>query len=518
MNEAKSKYPPSPATPDDLFTPGVADPVGDLVKSLPPLPPVIRYYDEFDERVRSIPEFRTSNKLQLSHNGRVVYIDLAQCSPDWSLLLKHIMAFMLNNSLAIGTIICYILPIRCLEQRDLSLLLTSGPRGIKETWSHLRSYYSNRNQAFFASLKHLLYMLCKYHLSGWAEPYADFISTKLPLPHKDKFATVRSGDAFLTVTEEAAIVRYLDEVSAFLMQNCGDISDHDLHSAGMLVCAYQLGMRPVQIASVTKRDVRVWHHSETQHPSVHIIFKMLKQKGRFNGFPLSRKIHEKWCLIFNEIVTRNQLRDGGKLFFGVRSNHEATQRILSLASAITGAETSATDLRHTAAQRLADAGASNEELAEFLGHSDSSTCLVYYRTSYNQTERVNRAFEKSVIYQNVVQIARDKYISDAELKRLKGDQQIAGVVFGAPIAGIGACLCGQPQCPSNPVTACYTCPKFIPCNDLSVHTRVLDSVRDTISMFEHFSRGENHAPAAEQLTATVIAIEEVIEDLEGAYT
>jgi hypothetical protein len=37
-------------------------------------------------------------------------------------------------------------------------------------------------------------------------------------------------------------------------------------------------------------------------------------------------------------------------------------------------------------------------------------------------------------------------------------------------------------------------------------------------MFEHFSRGENHAPAAEQLNATVVAIEEVIEDLEGAHT
>jgi hypothetical protein len=192
-------------------------------------------------------------------------------------------------------------------------------------------------------------------------------------------------------------------------------------------------------------------------------------------------------------------------------------RIRFLASAITGSQTSATDLRHTAAQRLADAGASNEELAEFLGHSDSSTCLVYYRTSYNQAERVNRAFAKSAIYQKVAQIAQNKYISEAELKQLKDDQQIAGVFFGVPIAGIGACTCGQPLCPSNPVTACYTCPKFLPCNDLSVHTSLLKSVRHTISMFEHFSRGESHAPAAGQLSATVMAIEEVINDLEGAH-
>jgi len=48
---------------------------------------------------------------------------------------------------------------------------------------------------------------------------------------------------------------------------------------------------------------------------------------------------------------------------------------------ITGVRRTATDLRHSAAQRLVDAGASVEEVAEFLGHSYWDTSLIYFNAS-----------------------------------------------------------------------------------------------------------------------------------------
>ncbi|MBP0657292.1 site-specific integrase, partial [Mycobacterium tuberculosis] len=77
---------------------------------------------------------------------------------------------------------------------------------------------------------------------------------------------------------------------------------------------------------------------------------------------------------------------------------------------------------HTAAQRLVDAGASQEELAEFLGHSDMTTALVYYETSANQAERVNKALGISEIYQRVARIAHNRFIGPEELAQLKESQ------------------------------------------------------------------------------------------------
>ena len=122
----------------------------------------------------------------------------------------------------------------------------------------------------------------------------------------------------------------------------------------------------------------------------------------------------------------------------------------------------ATDLRHTAAQRLVDAGATEEELAAFLG-TWLGTGLIYFGASASQAERVNRALGISTIYQRVAKIAHDRFISPEELADLKGDQQIAGVPHGIPIAGIGG-PCRAAKLPVQPhhvllrlpqVHACY---------------------------------------------------------------
>jgi hypothetical protein len=80
---------------------------------------------------------------------------------------------------------------------------------------------------------------------------------------------------------------------------------------------------------------------------------------------------------------------------------------------------------------------------------------VYFQTSANQAERVNKALGISPIYRQLAKIAHDRFISPKELADLKGEQQIAAVPHGIPISGIGGCSSGQPACLFNPVTSCY---------------------------------------------------------------
>jgi len=210
---------------------------------------------------------------------------------------------------------------------------------------------------------------------------------------------------------------------------------------------------------------------------------------------MTRKIKREWASIIVQLYLRAQGKglSGADRLFEVSSAGETAAAIRKLATEIVGVVVSATYLRHTAAQRLVDAGANQEELAEFLGHSDITTGLVYYQTSANQAERVNKALGISEVYRRVAKIAHDRFISPEELAKLKGEQQIAGVPHGIPNAGIGGCGSGQPTCPYNPVTSCYGCPKFMPVTDLALHWRVLEDMRGVVTFFAEASRGDSHS-------------------------
>jgi hypothetical protein len=230
-----------------------------------------------------------------------------------------------------------------------------------------------------------------------------------------------------------------------------------------------------------------------------------------------RRIKQDWARLFLALqeVRQSQSVDAADRLFRVASSKEVQERLGKLLKSLTGGNHVATDLRHAAAQRLVDAGASHEELAEFMGHSDVRTGLVYYEASSTQAERVNKALGLSEIYRAVAKIAHDRFISSDELTRLKEDQQIAGVPHGMPISGIGGCTSGQPACPYNPITSCYGCRKFMPVHDKAVHERVLSDFRGVVNLFRQSSRGDANSPAYLQLQRTINDVQVVIEEIEG---
>lgn len=494
------------------------DVIDEVVAALPMLPPVIRYYDDFDDVQHSIRDPAGQFVFELAINGRTIRIDFRRFAGNHALLLKHVFLFLLGEDLSVSTAANYLVAAPHLALDDVIDIVCAGPIGIAPVWARLR--VREMPLAVYILAKALLRLLCRHRLRSWSDTYDTYITTTLPLPARDAYAGVRSGDVFLGADEEAAIVRYLDDMAAALRSPVDTSPAHDdVCDAGMLLCAYQFAMRPIQIAMLTMRNVRIWQDAPDGPPTVHLSFHMAKQQSDSKRKPLTRRVKREWAPIFVALNARRHAEGlaGAARFFAVESSYEAGTRIAALVRRLIGSDDlgTATDLRHTAAQRLVDAGASHEELAEFMGHSHVQTGLVYYATSASHAERVNRALGASDIYRRVAKIAHDRFISPEELTLLKGEQQIAGVPHGIPIAGIGGCSSGQPACPYNPITSCYGCRKFMPLYDKAMHERVLADMREVVVFFDQSSRGDARSPAYLQLQRTIAEIQAVIAELEG---
>jgi len=484
-----------------------------IVAQLPLLPPVIRYYDDFDERQRSIRDPATAKCFAVHVDGRVVNVGFDHLPEQLAPLIKHVFLYLLSEGLAPSSASMYALGSKAIGEAGIVSLLGVTPTAIGSFWAD----FSARDlpAEAYACAKSILRLLCKYRLNQWADSYHGVISA-LPLPFKDKYAVVRSGDAFISVADEAAVVRFLDEASIRAKKSL--LALEDVQDAAMLLCAYQFAMRPIQIAMLTFRDVKVRRDDVGMFAAVHITFRMAKQRSSSAAKPLLRRVKHEWTPLFVEIDRHFQANgdDAGARVFGATSANEASRRIGSLLRGHLELGATAVNLRHTAAQRLVDAGASQEELAEFLGHCDVTTALVYYETSANQAERVNKALGISEIYQRVARIAHDRFISLEELAHLKESQQIGGAPHGVPIAGIGGCTSGQAACPYNPILSCYGCRKFMPIHDVQMHSRVLADFRGVARFFHESSRGDVASPAYLQLERTITEVQAVVLELEGS--
>lgn len=257
-----------------------------ILANLPPLPSVLRYYDDFLDVYGEIVDPKYLDRWILRFNGHRATVDFYEFELPIRTIVKSWCAFMLG-SLSPATVVHYIFGIKRVERDRILDLLTSGPRDVRSIWRLLHS--DNLPYAAWVSLKRLLAFSCRVRLGNWGPQWLDLLS-QLPLPKKDKYATVRLGDAFLSIEEESAHAKRFLVPDDLLKETC------------ILVCSYQLAFRAKQIAMLEMRNVRIWQDGFEEHPAVHLTFTMIKQRSP--------------------------------------------------------------------KQRLVDAGATEEELAAFLGHSD----------------------------------------------------------------------------------------------------------------------------------------------------
>ncbi len=483
-----------------------------LAAMLPSLPSALKYYDDFDDIFRVIKNIGTNNVYELYSNGQVLTFYFNKFDIEYSTLLRHIFYYLIaNEELEIGTAYYYLSGTAGLTTKSVIDIVAAGPAKIASTWALI--FADSASLSVYCLAKSILRVLCHYGLFGWSKDYYHIIYDQLPIPHRDRYAGINSGNAFLSIVEEASIVDYINSNSDLV-----NLEDNALSNFAALICAFQFGVRPVQISKLRLRDIKILNYPNELH-SIHLDFVMAKQLFSNKGAKfLRRKVKTEWSEVFlklYDLAIINNKKDSDRLF-DFSSSKDAGLAISKLIYKITGENHSATTLRHTAAQRLVDAGANQEELAEFMGHSHISTGLIYFETSANQTELINKALGISATYQRVARIAHDQFISNEELAELKGIQQIAGAPHGIPISGIGGCGAGQPACPYNPVLSCYGCRKFMPVHEVQIHEQVLDDLRQTVSFFHTASRNEANSPAYLQLQRTIAGVQSIIDEIEAS--
>jgi integrase len=492
-----------------MIQPSTAASSSHQLTGIPPVPAVVRYYDDFTDSYAQVHDADQHDKWIIAYDGISATLDFTKFNAEIRPVVKSWCAHRLG-SLSPRTVQYYYYGIRKLAADDVCTALMSAPQGIRSLWKQLHSQDIGCDS--LQALQNLLSFCCHMHVNSWAQDWSDLVS-QLPLPKVDKYASVRKGDVFLRTDEEAAIVRSIDDVCNRLETNRSSINDDLLETTGILVCGYQFGFRPKQIAMLEVRNLRIWNDGLDHRPAVHLTFTMIKQRSAKRVFQMVRRIKRDWSAIFTELASRasNRRRSGDDKLF-CRTPREVVATLADHLENILGSRRTGTELRHTAAQRLVDSGASEEELAAFMGHTDLNTGLPYFTASPSQGERVNRAFGISDVYHRVAKIAHDRFVSREELVELKGDQQIAGVPHGIPISGIGGCSSGQPTCPYNPVLSCYGCSRFMPLSDIQIHTEVLEDLRGILKFFYTSSRAERGSPAF-QLGETIAKVQVIITEL-----
>jgi integrase len=483
-----------------------------LSANLPKLPSVLRYEDDYDGRIHAIKEPEILDHWEIVDNGFTSKLDMTGHTPTIRRLTRWLVADTLTH-LAPATAAFYGRNLLNIDSDIVEYLILAGPRYVGEAWHDQFPKALDGGKARAA--KSLLRLCCALHILEWSPEYMPLVSS-LREPRRDPYSKLREGDAFLNVDEESILVGLFDRTAHQILIEASLFSEAELQDIGMLLIGYQFGMRPVQIGRLALSGYTARTH-ESGEVSVHLSFPMAKQRSSVaRSLTLNRRVKREWAPIFVELHRRRTQRAehlSEKLFqhSSARSVGQHMREALKR-NGLPGR--TAYSLRHTAAQRLADSGASAEELAEFLGHLTWTTCLVYFDVSPAQAARVNKALGISETYRQVCSIAEQRFISPDQLATLKGDKQIAGAPHGIPISGIGGCESGQPACPFNPVMSCYGCPKFMPVYDISVHRGALTAMRSIVKSFEEASRLEAASSAFMQLQRTIAEIQQVILDAE----
>jgi integrase len=491
------------------------DRVQAVIDLLPALPLSVRYFDDFVDKYRCIRDLSANHLWLIETDGLKARIDFTGFGP-FSPIMKHVFVDLLTRLDPASVSSCYYSAKRLVQRFDAAAVL--GAMLLLEPFEY-RAYWVNQLLPTLIAeearaLKAFLQSLCNLHLGSWRSDYSNYASL-LPLPKADAYRIVRTGECFVPLDQQSLVIDYFDELTALITASPQQISTDELRDACILLVTFQHAFRPGQVARIRTADVRV-HGTGAVHFSTLLTKKrMQSQRVRVN-----RRIKREWCPVFIEYRRRRDLGIAlsddvpDDSFFGLIPS-AIGDRLQKLMQQVTGEDWTSTDLRHTAAQRLADAGVSHIGLSEFMGHSSIRTANVYFDTSPTQAQRVNQALGISPVYSTVVEVARTRTIDKGALLRLPPDQQIGGVPHGIPISGIGGCMVGQSLCSKNPILSCYTCRKFMPVRDTTIHRQVTEDLRPVVHEFAGASRGNDVSPAYTQLRLMLTAAERVIADIES---
>lgn len=472
------------------------------------IPNIIRYHDEFSGKLRTI-ESKNAN-WQVLIDGRKAIVEWHKYQNDAQKILKSFVSWAFNKYDP-STLLGFLNVLQSKKtETEYWLTQLSHPASAKTIWENYG--YNQLIEPLPFVLRAVAEFLCEMSLFGWTTDDINYVSGWKWFSPRKKSSVEHGAGYYLLDNEDEKILRYFDKISS--AQNVDYVR---LRSALALYFSYAFGLRPIQIASLTEEDVAIHFIGGAQ--IAHVTFYQAKQRSGKKE-PIFRKIKREWCSIMVDYVQsserHNEERSDAvhhRSLFNL-TPYQVSDLICLTSELIIGRRVTPTLFRHVAAQRMADLGMSQLELAEFLGHSVIDTCLVYFENSATQSEVVNRALGLSPIFKKVEEISKHRFLEDEELNDLPEDQQIGGAAHGIILAGIGGCAIGQSLCQLSPAISCYTCPKFLPIHKASIHKAVAKDLGKVVSKFEQSGRSDHSNPAYTQLSTTMSNILSIIETIE----
>lgn len=473
---------------------------------LPPLPSIVRYYDDFDRvdrRLGSLDE----DLWRIHLNGRTVRWNFGRFPDRVRAVVKRVLAETLVGNATTTAANFWArfgsMPSNLLSQ-GVSNALRLTPIEFRSWWTLEALNQLDREQS--VAFRHLLHWLCRWEVGQWGSADAALVRA-LPGHAYRKYSGVRDRSSILPYEARSKIVSYLDELSGLAaLGQCSPIAARD---GAIIAVAYQHGLRSRQIAMLDVSDVRI-----LDAHTVHIRPTVMKQRSQKVGNRINRRMQAEWTPLFLCWADVLECKSNGKFFRMVPI--EIAGIVGDLSERVTGSRYATGMFRHTGAQRLADSGASREEVSAYLSHTDTTAADHYIESSPAQNMLVNAALGESPTYQSIAAAMRGDLITIADLLGRPADQQIGGIPHGIPVSGIGACAVGQSLCTRNPVLSCYTCHKFLPVSDSSIHQQVLTDLRHVVRSFDQPSRIDRVSPAMMQLRVTLEAVGSVLSEIDGS--
>lgn len=486
-----------------------------ILSELPALPSSFKYYDDFREVFHTIKNLELNDQWSMQFESSLVIFNFGRRSLNLKKLTKLWVLDLLSDLSQDGARNYwhrYEVSEKKLGEDFLSELIILPPHSVRQKW--VVDWAPKLSPAQCVALKCLIRFLCKFCIGQWSPDFLDFVRT-FPVSREDRHRNVRSGECFIPIPDQRKIIQHFDDVCERLSANVDMVDFETLRVAAIILIAFQYAFRPASISRMKMDDVTIYDTG-----AVHIRLTLVKKRTNNERRQVTRKIKREWSSIFLEYSARRQsvrLKENvhERSLFG-KTNAEISLSIIKHMKLVTGHPWSANDLRHTAAQRLADSGNSHESIAEFMGHTSIRSADVYIESTPSQAQRVNQALAISPIYSSVAEIAYTKKIDSQKLAALAHDYQIGGMPHGIPISGIGACDSGQSLCTKNPVLSCYTCRKFLPVSDADVHRNVVSSLRPVVSYFYAQSRGHRETPAYTQLRILLDQAQSVAQEIESS--
>lgn len=337
----------------------------------------------------------------------------------------------------------------------------------------------------FYSISFGLKILCAEDFPGFTiDDYEEL--EFIPRPHSRDWGIYQEIDNILDPLEKNMISAGLFEMAAAIRHG-ENYSLSTLRNAAILGLTYVTGARPVQLARLATKDLRIdTRNPETGLIRYSVLLPYAKQR-RVTPERLFLAIPPEIGALIMHYIARAQLKPDGKLFEFSHSapfyvSRSINQVILSFSppdyqAAVARGEAALpiitpTDLRHNVGHSLAMQGVSAEEIAHILGHT-SLTVAKYYILATPALALIRaKALGTNPVWQNMVAMMLTGELTSST--KWQG-QRVVGIIGDQLHDGIGGCSRDNGDCPFSEVRCCYGCLYYRPFTD-GDHQAVLESV------------------------------------------